>query len=334
MSIKPDAAEFRNLISSLKARYPQDKDARWWWPDYLFHFTHITNAAEILKEGNLLSRNELARQNKSYTDTADQEVIGQTLSTMLDYVRLYFRPLTPMLFATEGVRPDHQRPVKGKHCPVPVYFLFDMAAVLCLQDSRFSSGNLGSRSAMLMHTAEDFAKLPFEDIYHQGAFSKENRDRIINRRHAEVVVSRSLPLTPMLKRIICRSNAERETLAWLLGNTWPKWRDITAVATQRQLFYRKWNFIERVIPDRESIVLHGHAAESADESGLFNFLVELTNIHTDKIHSKKWRGRWPADTLRIDISSVELSDYDYRIYANDDLVCAGRHIDIASSIPF
>jgi hypothetical protein len=217
---------------------------------------------------------------------------------------------------------------------VPVYFLFESAQILCREDSKFSAGNLGARSTKLMQTAVDFAALPFEDIYHAGAFSKQDRDRIVNRRHAEVVVPRALPLLPAIRRIVCRSTAERETLALLLGDAWPQWRDMTAVSTQRQLFFRKWNYVERVTTSHEELMFHCHAAESDADRGPFSFFVQVNSLHTGASRVRQWDGQWPENTLRLDLSDAGFTDYEFVLRANDDLVCAGRHIDILASVPF
>ena len=232
---KPDSHEFGEHIVWLQKQYRHHPHPHWF--QFLYHFTDVRNTASILKRGALLSRGELLRSGVEFVDGAHQGVIEKTPSNKQDFVRLYFRPQTPTLYLNEGIRPKKLRPSSGMHCPVPVFLLFDFAPILCQADCQFSSGNLARSETRLFGSANEFKKLPFHDIYHVGAFSEAEKDRIINHRHAEVVVPRALPLES-LKRVMCRSSAERDTLKKLLGADWKKWQDIIRVDADLSLFHR------------------------------------------------------------------------------------------------
>ena len=160
-----------------------------WWPSYVYHFTDVRNAANILKSGFLYSRIEASQLGLMYVDNASPEVIQRTRPEYESYTRLYFRPQTPTQFRNEGIRPINQRELGGAHCPVPIYFCFDALNVLSRDDCEFSDGNMGSLRAQHSDSENFFAIIPFQLVYHSGSiYPEENKDEIIFRRHAEVLV--------------------------------------------------------------------------------------------------------------------------------------------------
>ncbi len=187
-----------------------------WWPRYVYHFTDVHNAASILQSGYLFSRAEAERRGLMRVDNASPEIIQQTRPAHLKYARLYFRPRTPTQYRNEGIRPLGQRELGGAHCPIPVYFCFEAWAVLAQDNTEFSNGNMGSPRASHSGERDFFLSIPFHLVFHHRWFKPEERDDIIFRRNAEVLVPDRLPLDPTLKFIVCRSTAERHTLLTLL----------------------------------------------------------------------------------------------------------------------
>ncbi|ADG07858.1 DarT ssDNA thymidine ADP-ribosyltransferase family protein [Kyrpidia tusciae] len=157
-----------------------------WWTKYLFHFTDVKNAAQILSSGSLLSRNEAMAQGMMLNDNASPEVLAQTDERWKDYVRFYFRPKTPTQYRNEGFLPPDERYLRA-HCPVPIFFLFDAVSLLSLPECAFSDITLASPNATTFTHVEDFKRLKFDYIYHEGPYDK-SRPNIANYRQAEVVV--------------------------------------------------------------------------------------------------------------------------------------------------
>ena len=178
-------SDYRGFFNHLDALKKQDwLGSRQWWPDFLFHFTDVKNVASILSEGFLRSRNELRRRNVTWQDEASKEIIEQTDSDLIDYVRLYFRPLTPTAYRNEGFRPKSQL-YQTAHCPVPIYLLFDHRDIISLDETKFSNGSLARHDNELYQSAIEYSQLDFEKIYHNQWFSEEEKRDIINCRHAE-----------------------------------------------------------------------------------------------------------------------------------------------------
>jgi len=156
--------KIKQVIDSIKnEKWLQNK----WWPNYLFHFTDISNAVKILTKEKFLSRSTLEKQG-NFKDIASSEVINNTREKWKEYVRLYFRPKTPTQYRNEGIRPAGKIEL-GAHCPVPIYFLFDSISILTKEDIYFTNGNLAAKGCNPKNDIKDFENLPFEKIYHNKA---------------------------------------------------------------------------------------------------------------------------------------------------------------------
>lgn len=218
-----------------------------WWPKFVYHFTDIQNAAQILKRGYLYSRATVEKLGLMQNDNASPQIIQQTAPEHFDFVRCYFRPQTPTQFQNEGIRPRNQRELGGAHCPVPIFFCFDAMVVLSMDESYFSNGNMGSVRAQYSDKREFFLNIPFAQVFHNRRFTDEERNDIIFHRHAEVLIRDQLTIEPILRFIACRSMAERQTLLHLLpiglANQWaPKIRIASA-----NIFERRWTYVEEVV---------------------------------------------------------------------------------------
>lgn len=93
---------------------------RKYWADYLFHFTDIKNAITILKTNKLYSRKKAIDFGLMKSDNASHEVIENTSSIIKEYVRFYFRPLTPTQKHNEGLKLIE---ITDQHCPIPIFYL-------------------------------------------------------------------------------------------------------------------------------------------------------------------------------------------------------------------
>lgn len=242
--MKPWVDEIKFHIETWAARLrPLD-----WWPRYVYHFTDVNNAASIIQSGCLYSRAEANQRGLMKVDNASSEIIQQTRAEHLNYVRLYFRPRTPTQYRNEGIRPVSRRELGGAHCPVPIYFCFDALTVLAQDDTEFSNGNMASVWASHSGERDFFLSIPFHLVFHNRSFTPDERDEIVFRRNAEVLVPGSLSLDGTLRFIACRSAAERQTLLHLLPpNLRRQWAPRIRLGEQG-LFERRWTYVEEVIP--------------------------------------------------------------------------------------
>lgn len=297
--MKSDHLGIREALNNLKSENWLDESRRW-WPNYLFHFTDITNAVNILEKAKLLCRSQIESTSEHKKDIASPEVLQGTKAEWKNYVRLYFRPKTPMLFQIEGIRPKGQLKYGGAHCPVPVVFMFNSLPILTREEVRFSDGNLASTFfTKVGENAEFFKKLPFEKIYHSGSLHRfiwYEKSGIIRNRHAEVIVPKELDLEE-LSLIWCRTQAEFETLIHLISEeTYERWKEKIGVANRIPLFYENWTFVKKVVYHQSSVEFifnHGFPR------GPFNVKVTVKDMGTGKTYSYSAANKNLGDSLDI-----------------------------------
>lgn len=237
------------------------------WPRFAYHFTDIENAVNILKRGMLYSRERAIQAGVMRNDNASGLVIEGTNRKVENYVRLYFRPRTPTQYHSEGFRPKSKQTELLANCPVPVFFLFDLASVLSNPLTRFTDKTLAMHAQPeFMSGVEAFRSLPFQEIFHNRAiYPNEDKQNIIRHRQAEIVVPNELELS-YLRKIVTRSSAEKETLLNLLHDQNINQYDEMIVDKDVSFFNRDRSYIERVILNSEGISLFSHSNEAFPES--------------------------------------------------------------------
>ena len=322
---KSDARGIARFLSDLK-KTDWLGTARRWWPDYLFHFTDIQNAVSILKTGALFSRLEAQKRNLMDTDNASQEILGSTDNEWKDYVRLYFRPRTPTQFRNEGFRPQAQR-WRGSHCPVPVYFLFDSKSVLSRADSQFTDGNLAS-GPMVFSDAADLEQIPFRSVYHDSSIPNDLKSQIIFHRHAEVIVPKQMDIGA-LRYIVCRSQAEYETLLYLLPQSViRRWEGSILKDNKTRLFFKRWTYLQSAELHSSYVVLDFNKTQGYEDQGTFHANVSVTDtlsgdtlgIWSDQEFAAKRH-------LRLNLSNGPFWDYTVRLSLDRQIAYAGRFQD-------
>lgn len=336
-SHKRDAQKIWAFVDNLKQQ-PWLGDRKV-WVDFLFHLTHLENAVNIIECGFLCSRVELERQNMAFSDSASSQVIQQTNHELADQVRFYFRPLTPTTYHMEGFRPVGKR-FHDAHCPMPVYLLFDIREIISHCKTSFSNGNLASEYSSLLTSADDFTRLPFADIYHEGPPHYEEKRYITRTKQAEVIYPTKISLDH-LKYIYCRSQAERETLKSLLCNAlWRKWRaKVLVPRNPRELFQMHCLHVSDIALARQSITLDLHPPIERAWFGPFSVEVMVTDSATHQIHILFQRRfanivkELPGLRLTLDLSEIELDSYTAKATIDGELAYLGQY-DSHDAIPF
>lgn len=283
VALKPDAGRIRAYLKKLAGEDWLKRSERRVWPLFVYHYTDIVNAVRILSDGAIYSRKQIQSSGKLRVDSASLGVISNTPDFVKDCVRFYFRPKTPTQYHAEGIYSKARLSTSkfpDAHCPVPIFLLFDSAEVLTRHDSRFSDGCLGSSSAKILSTAVDLEQLPWKLIYHNSYFNPSTYEgsEIVLRRNAEVIVPKRMGLEA-LRFIYCRSEAEKETLLYLLT---PKLREQYGrkiVATPRSdHYFRRQTFIRTVRFTPDTIRLD--FSPETFSPGPFRVCVEVS---TDKV---------------------------------------------------
>jgi hypothetical protein len=324
---KDDAEAIARILKELSEE-EWLKGNREWWPKFVFHYTDVRNAVEIIKSGKLLSRSELDKGSGMVVDNASRDVIAHTDDHIRDFVRLYFRPQTPTQFRNEGIRPLGMRELES-HCPVPIFFLFDSVDVLTRTDSKFSAGNLAVGGTELFSTAEELKQLDFRKIYHVGTFQSHMRDTIIYHRNAEVVIPTELDLSS-LRFIVCRSPAEKDTLLHLLpAEFFLEWNRKILIASKSQFFNCRWTLVE--IAELTSDQITFNFSPDTQTSGPFDMKVNITNIDKHKEYNVQDPKFHANKVLQIRVPSG-VERYNVQLWLDGDLAFANGFY--GEDIPF
>ena len=326
---KPDSHDFERHLDALR-----NSDwlgpARSWWPDFLYHFTDVQNAAKILEDGCLHSRNFLQSESSEFVDTASVSVIQRTDSRWLDMVRLYFRPCSPTQYVVEGIRPESELGYSA-HCPVPVVLLFDSYEILTRRDTRFTDGNLAA-GPDVYGDSDAFGRLPFKQIYHSSQLLSELERRTITfHRNAEVIVPDPLNLTG-LRRIATRSVAEYETLRSLLSyRKWRSWANRVETGVRSGLHAGRWSYIERV--DMSSNQIRPQFNPDTQTPGPFQLDCTLVDNSTCKTYSLAKPDFMAQVPFAISLRSIgNPSDYELTVRLDGHLAYRGGYVE--NDLPF
>lgn len=211
-----------------------------WWPRFAYHYTDVENAASILSDGFIYSRNDAIESKRMKNDNASRQVINMTDDTITGKVRFYFRPLTPTQYHNEGFKHPEIRYRQDCYAnvPVPVFFLFDLNELLVQPGVQFSEKSQAGWGSELFSSPEEFEKMNFDKIYENGPMEDPEVDK--KYRHAEIISQNSFPVDTCLKYVLCRNNIERLTLLNLLRNLdnrlFLKYKDCIQVCNNN-LFY-------------------------------------------------------------------------------------------------
>jgi hypothetical protein len=336
---KSDAPAIRDFMAGLKEQSWLSPDQRG-WPDSLYRFEHVEGAAAILNSGVLLSRAQAQRRGSIRKDCAAADILNQTPDRWKDCVRLYFRPLTPMQYNTEGHRPTGEY-ARQASCPVPVVLKFSAASILTRSSTRFSDGNLAATSRVRVGDDIGFlSSIPFHLVYHNTWMPAEQKEELTFRRHAEAIVPNELRLTA-LQAVLCRTAAEMETLLYLLSDG-AKDRWAKCIGTKASLFYRHWSYVESVTLTNEAAVFMFHP--SSRTPGPFAAEARFVVLPSSKAYlwkndsfytnrAAKFGAARAGAALRVGLAHAgRPSDYKVELRLDSELAYANSHHE--DSVPF
>lgn len=234
-----------------------------WWPSYLYHFTDINHAVSIIEKGWIYGRKTAKQAHLTKTDAASQNVLDVTSETVKQCGRLYMRPLTPTQFYSEGYKPKSVRheSYKDANCPVPVFFLFDTVKTLEYPEIFFvEKGAAGYNTEMWKSGADAFSKLKFDLIFHNAP---TRNPEILKQRRTEVLREGGIPLNGLLRRIVCRTPAEMQTLLALIQSRCPQQYDVyksiityASADTAPNMFMLHGIYVKTVCATSEKVLLH------------------------------------------------------------------------------
>lgn len=240
-----------------------------WWPHYLYHITDVNHAVSIIASEWIYDRATVKEKKLTKTDAASQNVLNVTSDAVKHCGRLYMRPQTPAQFHMEGYKPRavrHDR-YKEANCPVPVFFLLDPVKTLNYPDVFFvECGAAGRNPKPWKSGADEYAKMNLEKIFHDGPTGFDTS--ILKYRRTEVLREGGIPLRDLLIRIVCRSQAEADTLRSLMRRQCPSRYDeysrliMTALPdVGRHLFFNHGIYLKTVNAKEDQAILEFNEAK-------------------------------------------------------------------------
>jgi hypothetical protein len=158
--------------------------------------------------------------------------------------------------------------------------------------------------------------------------NESDKKSIIFHRHAEVIVPEVLDLSS-LKYIICRSQAEFETLIQLLPEQKRlDWIDRIYIDTRSLFFFYEWVFISKASLSSSSINLHFNPSSQELYSSPFNARLEIIEVKTNKKYIWEQKDFRARETLEFDLTNLEYPDhYEVSFFLDDNFAYGNTYIE-------
>lgn len=151
----------------------------------VYHFSHMFNAIEIIKNRKIMSRNK-AEETRSLKFDAAGSVVHRT-GKAHPFARFYFRPKSMTQFYNEclgwdsSLKTDYGKSYYSQacdlhlpKCPMPVFFEFDIREIIAKYPEKcyYSTGNLQTNAASVLRITETPDRLRLDYLYHDISDSK------------------------------------------------------------------------------------------------------------------------------------------------------------------
>lgn len=218
---------------------------------YIYHFTHMYNAVEVIRSRKILSRDRAEELGLLKYDSAGSVVTRSNLAH--PYARFYFRPCTPTQYYNEALGADSRLGYYNKRgewkskypkaiglglpkCPIPIFFRFDLEEVLALIPERcyYSDRNMQSNNPHVYKIIDEPSQLGLDYLYStmedafrvaisSGEYSRtihlNEIDKIMHYSQQEFLVRGELDFSKLASfDIICYDDEYAELLKCMLGD--------------------------------------------------------------------------------------------------------------------
>lgn len=307
------------------------------WKGSIFHFSHIDNAVEIIKNRKIQSRNKARIQG----DAAGNVV--HLRNDAHDYARFYFRPQTPTQFyneflgknTTDGYEShgdwvswyEKARGLGFPKCPIPIFFKFSLQEVLFKNEKKccVSNGNMQTRSTQFGSIDRLINKFGFEDLYYtpEQYATKEDYNRYRNYAQQEFLVKEELSFNDLSDyEIVCPTETDKTLLINLIGQ---EHKEVFSKIVVDRAYYNNEN--PRVRIEQEENELHISTDFKGDGYFVLNGTnnvseIEIISGNVSKIEKDKiiFNSRVSIANLKqnIKLNFIDESERSWFIYANNN----------------
>lgn len=255
-----DKSTSLSFIDKIEQQYSQ-------WKGHIYHFSHIDNAIEIIKNRKIQSRNKAIIKGDAAGNVVHRRDDAH------DYARFYFRPHTPTQFYNEFLGKNTTDGYDSKNygwvswyekarglgfpkCPIPIFFKFSLKEVLFKNERQcyISNGNMQTDSTQFGSIEKMINKFGFDDLYYtpQKYSTKEDYNRYRNYAQQEFLIKEELLFNDLIDfEIICPTDSDKKLLISLLGQ---EHKDIFSKIIVDWSYYNNEN--PRVKVEEEESELH------------------------------------------------------------------------------
>lgn len=261
-----------NFIDKIEQQYSE-------WKGSIYHFSHIENAVEIIKNRKIQSRNKANIKGDAAGNVVHRRGDAH------DYARFYFRPQTPTQFYNEFLGKnqtdkffDKARNLGFPKCPVPIFFKFSLKEVLFKNENKccVSNGNMQKNATQFKPVEQMLDKFNFQFLYSDIGDGLGN---YMNYSQQEFLVKDELSFKKGELNdfeIVCPSEADRTLLLNLLGN---EHKDIFSKIVVDRRYYNNENPRVRIEEEENEIHI------STNFKGEGYFVLDTTNVSEIEILS-------------------------------------------------
>lgn len=279
---------------------------------YIYHFTHMFNAIEVIRTRKILSRNRANELGLLKYDAAGS-VVNRSAKAH-PFARFYYRTGTQTQFYNECLGKDRKMDYYNSAlnnglpmCPMPVFFKFDLQEVLSKHANlcSYSTGNLQTNWANVYKVIDNPYNIDAVHLYSNNNNYKVVRDK----KQQEFLVKNEFDFSNINDyQIICYDREETEILRSIFKDD-PICEHIFSINEAEEDVFQRENpqLLFNIDNDKLSI--------NTKYNGEYIFQIESNNIKKVKILNTKDIKAEKKNIIQLyGTVSVELGDTPFEVY--------------------
>lgn len=307
------------------------------WAGNIYHFTHLTNALEIVKSKKILSRNMA----KSFADAAGS-VVGRRHDAH-KFARFYFRPQTPTQFYNECLGKDLNSGYQGwskdldgewtnvwkshflqakrlglPKCPIPVFFKFDLQEVLLRfsQKCFASTGNMQTNWANFHPISEVIPYFNFEDVYSEiNTTSDGDWKTYLDYSQQEFLVKKEFNFASLKKfQVIVRTEEDKKQLLGKLDAEDPIREKVFVNNDNFNIFHNENRKIYYSFDGRELSISTDYQGDGISNARFFIEFSKTTRFHVKSGNLLQSKENYLTAYPSIDIEFLNSPTFKVRFF--------------------
>ena len=337
---------------------------------YIYHFTHLFNAIDVIQSRKILSRDRAVELGLLKFDSAGSVISRSTKAHK--YARFYFRPCTPTQYYNEALGADSELGYynwngvwKSKYdgayrlglpkCPVPVFFRFDLEEVLAVMGEKcfYSDRNMQSDCPAIYHVLSSPEHLMTAYLYstmddaYRAAKQYGGYDRGVHMMEIEKVkkysqqeflVDSEFDFSKLKNyEIICYDEQYAELLRTLLGDD-PICERISSCCDER-LFERENRSVDFEENDGYTSISsdfrdeHYYLVRSQNLRNI-EFVIDPKDVMTETSNSIKLKGpvKWQSTLYPLQVFFIDPNARTKEWLVYENMVDQGAELSVSSLI--